>query len=111
LIGTPDIGIAFVSNSQDKTKSGQEATPANETDGEISMGQIRQFVLLFILLTLTAAGCTTLPDVKPFADSTAGLAAAAGTHYREVASDVASLKPVLMPGEKNTDTTFKTRKE
>ncbi len=75
------------------------------------MGQIRQFVLLFILLTLTAAGCTTLPDVKPFADSTAGLAAAAGTHYREVASDVASLKPVLMPGEKNTDTTFKTRKE
>lgn len=75
------------------------------------MRHVRQFVLLFIPLALMAVSCTTLPDVKPFADSTAGLAAAAGTHYGEVASDVASLKPVLMPGEKETDTTFQTRKK
>ncbi|TKB92537.1 MAG: hypothetical protein E8D41_06945 [Nitrospira sp.] len=73
------------------------------------MRQIRQSALLFITLALTAAGCTTLPDVKPFADSTAGLAAAAGTHYREVASDVASLKAVQMLGEK--DAVFQTRKK
>ena len=75
------------------------------------MRQIRQFVLLFIPFTLLAAGCTTLPDIKPFADSTAGLSAAAGTQYHEVASDVASLKPFLIPGEKVTDTTFQTRKK
>jgi hypothetical protein len=63
---------------------------------------MRKFVLLLIPLALLAVGCQTLPDVKPFADSTALLTAAAGTHYSDVASDVASLKTVQMAGEKQT---------
>jgi len=50
-------------------------------------------------------------DIKPFADSTASLSAAAGTYYHEVASDVASLKPFLIAGEKVTDTRYQTRKQ
>ena len=56
-----------------------------------------------------ATGCTTLPDVKPFADSTAGLAAAAGTHYHEVASEGASLKTVQSPVENKA--AFQIRKQ
>ena len=75
------------------------------------MCQIRLFAVLLILFILMAAGCTTLPDVKPFADSTASLATAAGTYYGDVAGDVATLKQVLLPGEKKTSSAFKKRKE
>lgn len=75
------------------------------------MRQVPQWVALLIPLVLTAPGCTTLPDVQPFAASTAGLAAAAGSHYRDVAADVAKLKPAPLPGEKKSNKEFKTRKE
>ncbi len=45
------------------------------------------------------AGCMTLPEVTPYAESTAALAASAGTHYGDVADEVAALKAVQMPGE------------
>ena len=74
------------------------------------MRQIRQFVLLIIIFAFIGIGCITIPDVRPFADSTANLAAAAGSHYQEIASEIASLKPVLIPGEKETDEKYKNRK-
>ena len=75
------------------------------------MRQIRQCAMLLMPFILTAAGCTTLPDVQPFAESTASLAAAAGSHYSDVAVDVAALKPALLPGEKKTDAGYKLRKK
>ena len=45
-----------------------------------------------ILLGLLSAGCTTLPDVKSFADSTAALAAAAGTQYHDISSSTSALR-------------------
>ena len=75
------------------------------------MRQIRQCAMLLMPFILTAAGCTTLPDVQSFADSTATLAAAAGSHYSDVAADVAALKTVPLPGEKKTNSIFKQRKK
>ncbi len=69
----------------------------------------RRAFLLFVPCALLASGCTTLPDVKPFADSTAALAAAAGTHYHDVANDIASLQPPRVPGE--SAESFETRKQ
>jgi hypothetical protein len=74
------------------------------------MRKMRKFVLLVIPIVLMTAGCTTLPDVKPFADSTAALASAAGTHFSDVANDVASLKPVRVNGENETDQLYVERK-
>jgi hypothetical protein len=73
------------------------------------MRQIRHVALFVVFIALTTAGCTTLPDVKPFAESTAALSAAAGTHYRDVSSEVASLKPTSLPGE--TNEAFQLRKD
>lgn len=50
-------------------------------------------------LALAAAGCASLPDVKPFSDATAALATAARADYHDVANDVASIQPVPLPGE------------
>lgn len=74
------------------------------------MRQIRRVASFVIFIALTTAGCTTLPDVKPFAESTAALSAAAGTHYRDVSSEVASLKATLQPGESADSEKFKKRK-
>ncbi len=54
------------------------------------MRLIHGLMLLVVPLAL-ASGCTTLPDVKPFADSTAALAAAAGTQYHDLSNDIATL--------------------
>jgi hypothetical protein len=59
----------------------------------------RQLAFSILALALISGGCTTLPDVKPFAEATSGLAAAAGAHYRSVASDVASLPVKQLQGE------------
>ena len=75
------------------------------------MRKIRQCTILLISIIFAVGGCTSLPDVQSFANSTASLAAAAGTHYNDVAADVAALKPVLVPGEDSTDTSFTTRKK
>lgn len=72
------------------------------------MRQIRRVASFVIFIALTTAGCTTLPDVKPFAESTAALSAAAGTHYRDVSSEVASLKATQLPQE--TSEAFSKRK-
>ena len=75
------------------------------------MRKIRQCTILLISIIFAVGGCTSLPDVQSFANSTASLAATAGTHYNDVAADVAALKPVLVPGEDSTDTSFTTRKK
>jgi hypothetical protein len=74
------------------------------------MRQIHRLASFVAFIAFTTAGCTTLPDVKPFAESTATLSAAAGTHYRDVSSEIASLKPTLQPGETADSETFKKRK-
>ena len=66
-------------------------------------------ILLLVPFALAAAGCTTLPDVKPFADSTAALAVAAGTHYHDVETDVASLR--LTQSAVETNEAFALRKQ
>lgn len=68
---------------------------------------IRNLYLGLAGFALLASGCTTLPDVKPFAEATANLATSAGTHYRSVASDVAAIKVNRLPQE-SVDA-FKTR--
>ena len=75
------------------------------------MRLLRELSLLLLALTLQITGCTTLPDVEPFAESTAALAAAAGSHYRDVGGEVAALKPVLILGEKVTDKSYQMRKK
>ncbi len=69
-----------------------------------------RFVVLLLPLLLGLGACTTLPDVKPFAETTAELSAAAGSHYHEVASEVAALKPVRLPGETTGDAGYRARK-
>ena len=54
---------------------------------------------LLIIITFGVQGCGTLPNVKPFASSTAALATAAGAEYHSVANDVASLKTPRIPNE------------
>ena len=58
-------------------------------------------LLSFFVISLASLqyGCTTLPDVAPFAEATAGLATSAGTHYRAVASDVAAIEVKQLPQE------------
>jgi hypothetical protein len=73
------------------------------------MRSFRTLVFILIPVALLISGCVTLPNVNPFAESTAILAASAGTHYREVASDVASLKAEKLPGE--SDAAFGIRKQ
>jgi hypothetical protein len=73
------------------------------------MRYVRQLNLAFISLASLLCGCTTLPDVKPFAEATAVLATSAGTHYRSVASDVASIKAKQLPLE--LDSAFKARSD
>jgi hypothetical protein len=77
---------------------------------EVVMLQMARVVSSLVFIALTTIGCTTLPDVKPFAESTAALSAAAGTQYRDVSSEVASLEPQLQPGESESSATFATRK-
>jgi hypothetical protein len=73
------------------------------------MRKFRRLLLFLAPVAFAAGGCTTLPDVKPFADSTAALAAAAGTHYHEVSNDLASLQPPRVPGE--SEASFATRQK
>lgn len=63
---------------------------------------------LTLFLVLATSGCTSLPDVEPFAQSTSDLAAAAGTHYRDVARDVAALTAVRLDAE--SASAFRSRK-
>ena len=63
------------------------------------MRQVPRLFLPLVPLTLIVWGCATLPDVKPFAESTAALAAAAGAQYHDVSNDVASLQEPRVPGD------------
>ncbi len=70
------------------------------------MRPIHGLMLLVVPFAL-AAGCTTLPDVKPFADSTAALAAAAGTQYHDLSNNIATLN--LEKSDIESDAAFQAR--
>jgi len=55
--------------------------------------------LIVAAVSLMATACTTLPDVKPFADATASLSTAAGSQYREIESELDSLEVERAPGD------------
>jgi hypothetical protein len=73
------------------------------------MRPIRRIFLFLVPFACVGSGCTTLPDVKPYADTTAALAAAAGTHYHDVANDIAALKTTQLSRE--TDEEFVERRK